>query len=61
MTTIDAVKIGQKLRAERTRRFLTQDALANKAGISRNSFPRSREMMSNRGSPLYSDWPTHSA
>jgi transcriptional regulator with XRE-family HTH domain len=40
MTTIEAVKIGQKLRAERTRRFLTQDALAAKAGISQKQLSK---------------------
>ena len=40
MTTIDAVKIGRRLRAERTRRFLTQDALAEKAGISQKQLSK---------------------
>ena len=40
MTTIDAVKIGRRLRAERTRRFLTEDALAEKAGISQKQISK---------------------
>jgi transcriptional regulator with XRE-family HTH domain len=40
MATIDAVKIGRKLRAERTRRFLTQNALADKAGISQKQLSK---------------------
>jgi transcriptional regulator with XRE-family HTH domain len=40
MATIDAVKIGHRLRAERTRRFLTQDALAEKAGISQKQLSK---------------------
>jgi transcriptional regulator with XRE-family HTH domain len=40
MPTIDAVKIGRRLRAERTRRFLTQDQLAAKAGISQKQLSR---------------------
>jgi transcriptional regulator with XRE-family HTH domain len=40
MTTIDAVKIGRRLRAERTRRFLTQDQLAAKAGISQKQLSK---------------------
>jgi transcriptional regulator with XRE-family HTH domain len=40
MTTIDAVKIGQRLKAERTKRFLTQDALAHKAGISQKQLSK---------------------
>lgn len=40
MTTLDAVKIGRRLRAERTRRFLTQDALAEKAGISQKQLSK---------------------
>ena len=40
MTTIDAVKIGQRLKAERTRRFLTQDVLAGKAGLSQKQLSK---------------------
>jgi transcriptional regulator with XRE-family HTH domain len=40
MTTIDAVKIGQKVRAERTKRFLTQNALAGKADISQKQLSK---------------------
>jgi transcriptional regulator with XRE-family HTH domain len=40
MPTVDAVKIGRRLRAERTRRFLTQDQLAAKAGISQKQLSR---------------------
>jgi len=40
MATIDAVKIGQKLKAERTKRFLTQDALADKADISQKQLSK---------------------
>jgi len=40
MPTIDAVKIGRRLRAERTRRFLTQDQLAQKAGISQKQLSK---------------------
>jgi transcriptional regulator with XRE-family HTH domain len=40
MPTIDAVKIGRRLRAERTRRFLTQVQLAEKAGISQKQLSK---------------------
>ncbi len=40
MPTIDAVKIGRRLRTERTRRFLTQDQLAEKAGISQKQLSK---------------------
>ena len=40
MTTIDAVKIGQRLKAERTKRFLTQDALAGKADLSQKQLSK---------------------
>jgi transcriptional regulator with XRE-family HTH domain len=40
MTTIDDVKIGQKVRAERTKRFLTQNALAGKADISQKQLSK---------------------
>ena len=40
MPTIDAVKIGRRLRAERTRRFLTQAQLAQKAGISQKQLSK---------------------
>jgi transcriptional regulator with XRE-family HTH domain len=40
MPIIGAVKIGRRLRAERTRRFLTQDALAEKAGISQKQLSK---------------------
>jgi transcriptional regulator with XRE-family HTH domain len=40
MTTIDAMKIGQKVRAERTKRFLTQNALAGKADISQKQLSK---------------------
>jgi transcriptional regulator with XRE-family HTH domain len=40
MPTIDAVKIGRRLRAERTRRFLTQAQLAEKAGISQKQLSK---------------------
>ena len=40
MPTIDAVKIGRRLRAERTRRFLTQAQLAVKAGISQKQLSK---------------------
>jgi len=40
MTTIDAVKIGQKVRTERTKRFLTQNALAGKADISQKQLSK---------------------
>jgi transcriptional regulator with XRE-family HTH domain len=40
MTTIDAVKIGQRLKAERTKRFLTQDVLAGKAGLSQKQLSK---------------------
>ncbi len=40
MPTIDAVKIGRKLKAERTRRFLTQEVLAEKAVISQKQLSK---------------------
>jgi transcriptional regulator with XRE-family HTH domain len=40
MPTIDAVKIGRRLRAERTKRFLTQAQLAQKAGISQKQLSK---------------------
>jgi transcriptional regulator with XRE-family HTH domain len=40
MTIIDAVKIGRRLRTERTRRFLTQTQLAQKAGISQKQLSK---------------------
>jgi transcriptional regulator with XRE-family HTH domain len=40
MTTIDAMRIGQKVRAERTKRFLTQNALAGKADISQKQLSK---------------------
>jgi transcriptional regulator with XRE-family HTH domain len=40
MPIIDAVKIGRRLRAERTRRFLTQEQLAQKAGISQKQLSK---------------------
>jgi transcriptional regulator with XRE-family HTH domain len=40
MPTIDAVKIGRRLRTERTRRFLTQAQLAQKAGISQKQLSK---------------------
>jgi transcriptional regulator with XRE-family HTH domain len=40
MPIIDAVKIGRRLRTERTRRFLTQEQLAQKAGISQKQLSK---------------------
>ncbi len=40
MPTIDAVKIGRKLKEQRTRRFLTQEALAKKAAISQKQLSK---------------------
>jgi transcriptional regulator with XRE-family HTH domain len=40
MPTVDAVKIGRRLRAERTKQFLTQAQLAEKAGISQKQLSK---------------------
>jgi transcriptional regulator with XRE-family HTH domain len=40
MPTVDAVKIGRRLRAERTKQFLTQPQLAQKAGISQKQLSK---------------------
>jgi transcriptional regulator with XRE-family HTH domain len=40
MPIIAAVKIGRRLKAERTRRFLTQTQLAQKAGISQKQLSK---------------------
>ncbi len=40
MSTIAAVKIGRKVRAERTKRFMTQEVLAHAAGISQKQLSK---------------------
>ena len=40
MTTMAAVKIGQSVRAKRSKRFMTQEQLASAAGISARQLVR---------------------
>ena len=40
MSTIVVVKIGRRVRAERTKRFMTQEQLAHAAGISQKALSK---------------------
>jgi transcriptional regulator with XRE-family HTH domain len=40
MSTMAAVKIGRRVRAERTKRFMTQEVLAHAAGLSQKQLSK---------------------